>query len=68
MKFVSFEQYLQHAGILYNEVRYRDQLSYRKLFWEKHKTFYRVYLIGHNYKGEYEEIEKQLENIKKATV
>lgn len=68
MKFVSFEKYLQHAGILYNKVRYSKQAEYQKLLWEDHKCFYRVYLIGHNYTGEYEEMEERLKKVKRKAV
>lgn len=64
MKFVSFMQYLDHAGIEFNHVRYKSQPYYRIRFWKEHKAFYKVYLLGNGFDGEYDVLEEELKNIK----
>ena len=61
-KYVSFIKFLDHAHIAYNEVRIVKQPSYLKRYFEQYKAYYKLFLIGHNYAGEYEKLEEDLKN------
>lgn len=63
MKYVSFLKFLKHAKIEYNTVRYEKQPAYRKLKWDQYKNYYHVFLIGHNYQGEYDKLEAELKDV-----
>lgn len=63
MKKISFKSFLIHAKIGFNQTRYDTQPHYKKLQWEQYKELYKVYLIGHGYLGEVDEIEAELDGI-----
>lgn len=66
MKFVSFPKFLKHAKIEYNPVRYEKQPAYRKQKWAQYKDYYRVFLLGNGYEGEYDKLEKELKDVDSA--
>lgn len=62
-KYVTFIKFLDHAHISYNEVRIVKQPSYLKRYFEQYKAYYKLFLLGHGYDGEYEELEKALQDV-----